>query len=123
VIGQLMETLPVANRYPILEAIHGRTAPELLLDLLCRCPAAPASGTAEKCLATIRSAVRKSPSALTRPQARALARCVPLPDVERELQSLATLPELTSAAEEFAATLDFRRLIYASSILTPNERE
>jgi hypothetical protein len=48
---------------------------------------------------------------------------VPLPDVERELQALATLPELTSPAEEFAATLDLRRLIHASSILTPNGRE
>jgi hypothetical protein len=123
VLGQLMEALPVADRYPILEAIHGRTAPDLLLELLSRCPAPPAPGTADKCLATIRSAVRKSPSAMTRPQARALARCVPLPDVERELQALATLPELTSAAEEFAATLDFRRLIHASSILTTNGRE
>lgn len=123
VIGQLMETLPVGQRYMILEVIHGHLSPELLLELLCRCPAPPTPGTAEKCLATIRSAIRKSPAALTRPQARALARCVPLPDVARELQSLATLPELTSAAEEFAATLDFRRLIYASSVLTTNGRE
>lgn len=123
VIGQLMGGLPIGQRYMILEVIHGRLSPELLLELLCRCPAPPAPGAAEKCFATIRSAIRKTPSTLTRPQARALARCVPLPDVERELQALATLPELTSAAEEFAATLDFRRLISASSILTTNGRE
>lgn len=113
-IAQLLDTLPTAEAYQILETIHDRCQPALVLDLMGRCGSAP-GGAAQKCLATLRAAVLQTPSPLTRPQARALARCLPAGEIERELRALASAPDLTGSAEEFAATLEIRRLIHPQS--------
>lgn len=120
VLAALLDQLPVAQQYALLESIHDLAAPAVMLDLLCRMTQAPAPGTAPKSLRLVRSAIQQARFAMTRPQARALARCVPVAAIQAELMSLAALPEINSAAEEFAATLEFRKLICQESNPPPH---
>ena len=114
-LAALLDPLPVGQQYALLETIHDQTAPAVMLDLLGRMTRAAAPGTAPKSLRLLRSAMQQPTFALTRPQARALARCVPAAAIQHELIALAALPELSGAAEEFAGALEFRKLICQES--------
>jgi hypothetical protein len=118
-IGQLLEPLPAGETYIILESIHDRCPPELMLDMLSRRTTAAPAGAAPKCLATLRAALRQVPCPITRPTARLLARCLPPAEIDSELRDLASLPDLTGAAEEFAATLEVRRQIHSHAPAAP----
>lgn len=109
ILATLLEALPPAERGQALDQIAYLVPPPLLLELLAR-QASPLVGTNGKvALKILGEAVASNPSNLTRPQARALALCLPREEIPSRLASLASLPELTSSAEEFARVLEFRR--------------
>lgn len=118
---QLLAALPPAGRFAILDAVALELHPAMALDLLASVAEAPPPGSGgaimavlDVALATPTPATREQALAnpvtlLTRPQARALAICVPQDAIQQRLEALSRLPQLTAAAEEFATTLEFRR--------------
>ncbi|RYD22848.1 MAG: hypothetical protein EOP88_06540 [Verrucomicrobiaceae bacterium] len=109
VISSILEPLPVARRYELLDGIAGRIPTEMTLALLERFQDAPPPGTGKRALAVIDVALAATPPVIHRQQARALALCIPQDAIQTRLELLAKLPEISPAAEEFATALEFRR--------------
>jgi hypothetical protein len=109
VMTALLDSFPSAVRYDALDGIARDLPPHLALDLLARCGEPPPDGKGKVTFAVLDATLLATPTGFNRQQARALAVCVPDPDIQRHLEALAKLPELSSAAEEFATTLEFRR--------------
>jgi hypothetical protein len=117
VISSLLDAQPAAKRVSLLDGIAKTLPASAAIDLLVRCPTAPAAGgvkgEGEAMLAVIDDALVSTPTQLNRPQARALALSVPQEGIPERLERLAKLPDLSPAAEEFATTLEFRRSLAA----------
>ncbi|MGL4401242.1 MAG: DUF5691 domain-containing protein [Luteolibacter sp.] len=109
VMTGLLESLPSAARFDVFDGIVRDLPPHLALDLLARCGEPPPTGKGSGILAVLGAALLSTPTGFSRQQARALAVCVPYLEIQSQLEALAKLPELSSAAEEFATTLEFRR--------------
>ncbi|MCU0751220.1 MAG: DUF5691 domain-containing protein [Akkermansiaceae bacterium] len=105
----LFETMTVTSRFALLEEMAKDFPTPLLLDLLAACRQAPPSGKGHAILAQLDAAIPVYFRNLTRPQARALAVCIPQDGIQQRLESLAKLSELPPAAEEFATVLEFRK--------------
>jgi hypothetical protein len=109
VLGALLEATPEAERGSAMDQIAPMAPAPLVLELLIRL-ATPITGKKGKAaLKILHDAIASSSSILTRPQARTLALCVPRDEIPSRLAILASLPNLSSAAEEFARVLEFRR--------------
>ena len=83
------------------------------LELLARCGEPPPPGMGQTMLGVLDKALVTMPTPFTRPQARALAVCVPHDGIRPRLEKLSQLTELSAAAEEFATTLEFRQSLIA----------
>jgi hypothetical protein len=118
ILAEILDALPIAPRFEMLDSIAGELEPLVLLELLSRCKEAPPAGLGKVSLAVIDAAIPVIFRSLTRPQARALACCIPQAGIQARLELIAKLPELSSAAEEFATTLEFRRSLL-SHFTTP----
>lgn len=109
VLQLLLDAQPPDQRFGLLDRLSGSLPLHLAIDLIARCGQPPPDGKGKAVLALIAQAIRTLPSPLTRPQARALALCVPPAEIQGRLEILSQLPELSAPAEEFANTLEFRR--------------
>ena len=118
VIASILDAMPGGPRMIALDGIATLLPPLVVLDLLARIGEAPPPGTGKDLLVLLDQTVTAIPTSVTRPQARALAVCVPSDDIRSRLEFLAKLPELSPAAEEFATTLEFRRSLL-SHFATP----
>jgi hypothetical protein len=118
ILAEMFDGLSVSQRFEMLDIIAAELEPLLMLDLLSRCKEAPPAGSGKVTLAVIDAALPLIFKSLTRPQARALACCIPQAGIQARLELIAKLPELSSAAEEFATTLEFRRSLL-SHFTTP----
>lgn len=118
VLAGVLEAMPAAARVTALDAIAKHLPPLLALDLFARIGEAPPAGAGKALLGLLDQAVAAHPASLTRPQARALAVCVPHDGIQARLVAISKLPELSTAAEEFATTLEFRRTLL-SHFATP----
>ena len=107
-ISSILDALPRPHRLGLLDAIVGQVHLSLAMELLIRWGESPEPGKGGAILKVIDSAVTAISAPFTRPQARALALCIPLDVIQQRLEILAKLPELSSPAEEFATTLEFR---------------
>lgn len=105
----ILDTISPSQRFELLDIIANDVGPPVMLELLSRCREAPPAGSGAVSLAVIDAAIPVLFRSLTRPQARALALCIPQIGIQPRLETLAKLPELPPAAEEFATTLEFRR--------------
>lgn len=113
VISSLLDALPAAKRVSLLDGIVKKLPVSAALDLLVRCHPTPMAGEGKAMLAVIDEALVSIPTLLNRPQARALALCIPQEGIRERLERLAKLPDLSPAAGEFATTLEFRRSLAA----------
>jgi hypothetical protein len=113
VLGGLFDSLPPAARFELLDEIANGLPLHLALDLLAACRMPPPPGKGNTILALLDAAIPGHFRTLTRPQARALAICIPQDGIQRRLEALAKLSELPAAAEEFATVLEFRRSLPA----------
>ena len=109
VIAGSLAALPVLERYHILDQLAPIVTTPLALDLLARCGEAPPPGVGHAILAVLDQALKTIPTPFYRPDARALAVCIPHDGIQPRLEMLAKLSELSAAAEEFATTLEFRK--------------
>ncbi len=109
VLMGLLDAVPVERRFGLLDSLAKELNPTVMLELLARCRQVPPEGTGKAALAVIEAAIPVLFQTITRPQARALALCIPLEGIQQRLETLSKLPELPPAAEEFATTLEFRR--------------
>ena len=109
VLASILDAMPIAPRIIALDAIAKHLPPLIVLDLFARIGEAPPPGTGKTLLTLLDQALAAQPSSLTRPIARSLAMCVHPAEIQQRLEALSRLNELSSAAEEFAATLEFRR--------------
>lgn len=107
----LLAALAPAGRFAILDGVARELPVNLTLDLLGSVAEAPPPGSGGTILAVLDEALANPTATLTRPQARALAICVPQDAIQQRLEALSRLPALTAVAEEFATTLEFRRLL------------
>ncbi|WP_035609503.1 DUF5691 domain-containing protein [Haloferula sp. BvORR071] len=105
----LLAPLVPAARFGILDKIARELPPALALDLLASVAESPPPGSGSAILAVLDVALANPSTPLVRPQARALAICVPADAIQQRLEALSRLPQLSSVAEEFATTLEFRR--------------
>ncbi|MCW1923608.1 DUF5691 domain-containing protein [Luteolibacter arcticus] len=118
VLAGVLDAMPATSRFAVLDGIAKHLPPLIVLDLFARIGEAPPPGSGKTLLALLDQAVSTHPASLTRPQARALAVCVPKDGIQARLEAIAKLPELSAAAEEFATTLEFRRSLL-SHFATP----
>ncbi len=108
-LAGLFGGMPIALRFSLLDEFANELQPLLVLEILANCRQAPPPGTGNKILSVLDAAIGVHFHTLTRPQGRALAICIPAAGIQQRLEAIAKLPELSSAAEEFATTLEFRR--------------
>lgn len=111
VLSGLFDSLPHADRFELLDEIANGLPPQPALDLLASCRQPPPPGKGNAILALLDAAIPVHFRTLTRPQARALAVCIPHDGIQQRLEALAKLSELPAAAEEFATVLEFRRAL------------
>lgn len=109
VLSLLLDALPAAGRFRLLDGVVKKLPIPSALDLLARCREAPPAGEGKAVLTVIDTALLSIPTAFNRSQARSLALCIPQDGIPPRLELLAKLSELSPAAEEFATTLEFRR--------------
>lgn len=109
VLAGILDFLPVAERYAVLDGMANTVPLPLALVLLGRCGEAPPPGSGKAILAILTGALSIVPTPFVRQQARDLALCIPRDGIQPSLEAIAKLPELSPAAEEFATTLEFRR--------------
>ncbi len=117
-IASLLESMEVARRVRVLDGLVKDLPHELALDLIVRCGAVISRGEGLAILATIETAIFQRSGHLIRPQARALAACVPPEEIDALLLGISKLPEVDAAVEAFATTLEFRRSMI-SQLSTP----
>jgi len=105
----LLDVMPPAQRHAMLDLLAKILPAPIALDLLARCGSdAGGAGNGAAMLALIAQQISDKTSFHTRPQARALATCIPAAQIQSFLERLAKLPEISSTAEEFATVLEFR---------------
>ncbi len=109
VIQGILGKLPATAQFTILDKLAKTLAPPFALDLLARTGSHPPEGHGKAILSILDEAISRRTTFLTRPQARSLAICIPPTQIQSRLERLAKLPALSSPAEEFATTLEFRR--------------
>lgn len=109
VLQTILDAQPKELRFALLDRVSATLPEPIALELISRCGESPPEGMGSGVFAMIRRAIGTVPSPLTRPQARALALCVPPAEIQSWLETIARMPELTAPAEEFANTLEFRR--------------
>lgn len=109
VISSILDALPATRRIGLLDDVVGKLPAPLAVELMVRCAATPEYGKGKHLLQIVDSTVTAIPAIITRAHARALALCIPQEGIQQRLETLAKLPELSPAAEEFATTLEFRR--------------
>ena len=105
----LLDALAITARFAALDGLARDLTVPRALDLLARGGEPPPPGTGKAILGVLDQALATIPTPFARPQARALAVCVPHDGIQPRLEKLAKLAELSAAAEEFATTLEFRR--------------
>ena len=105
----MLDALTHNERFEALDGLVRDLTVPLALDLLARCGEPPPPGKGKAILALLDQALVTIPTPFVRPQARALAVCIPQDGIQPRLDKLAKLTELSAAAEEFATTLEFRR--------------
>jgi hypothetical protein len=108
-IGNLLDLMEQGARFKWIDQIAKALPPPLALDLIARCVAPPPPGEGRVMLEIIDQAVLTETTTLTRPQARALAVCIPADGIQPRLEAIAKLSKVSAATEEFATTLEFRR--------------
>ena len=109
VMAGMLDALTHNERFEALDGLVRDLTVPLALDLLARCGEPPPPGKGKAILALLDQALVTIPTPFVRPQARALAVCIPQDGIQPRLDKLAKLTELSAAAEEFATTLEFRR--------------
>jgi hypothetical protein len=107
----LLESLPADQRYDILDQLAKILEPPFALDLLARCGSPDSGGKGKAILSLLDREMSEKSTYLTRPQARALAICIPPAQIKPCLERLAKLPSISPPAEEFATVLEFRRTL------------
>lgn len=115
----LLAPLAPAARFAILDSVARDLQPYIALDLLASVAEAPPAGSGRAVLAVLDEALANPLAPITRPQARALALCVPADAIQQRLEALSQLPKLSTAAEEFATTLEFRRSLLSNFASSP----
>lgn len=105
----LLEAMPADGRYDILDKLAKLLDPPFALDLLARCGSPDSGGRGTAIFQVLEKELSAKTTFLTRPQARSLSACIPPAQIQPTLERLAKLPEISSPAEEFATTLEFRR--------------
>lgn len=108
VISSIFEALPPGPRHGLLDDIAGILPPETILVMLMKFRDFSHPAVGARVLAVIDGAMGMPHSHLQRQQARTLALHIPRQGIRARLEHLAKLPELSTAAEEFAAALEFR---------------
>lgn len=109
VMAGLLDALSITARFAALDGLARDLTVPRALDLLARGGEPPPPGTGKAILGVLDQALAAIPTPFARPQARALAVCVPHDGIQPRLEKLSKLAELSAAAEEFATTLEFRR--------------
>ena len=112
-LTKTLEAIEIQPRLKLLDRLVALLPFPLALDLVARNPTPPPAGEGRRLLALIDKAVFTGSAALTRPQARALAACIPPAEIQPRLEAISRLPSLTTATEEFAITLEFRKSMIA----------
>ena len=105
----LLDAMSAERRHDMLDRLAKILAPALALDLLARCGSPESSGKGMVILSVLEKEMAATATFLTRPQARALATCVPAAQIQACLEGLAKLPGISPSAEDFATVLEFRR--------------
>ena len=108
-LATLIEPLDPAIRFPTIERVAQALPIIHAIDLLARIATPPPTGQGKKITAIIDQAIHGEMAALTRPQARALAACLPPDAIQGRLELIAKLKEIPTAVESFATALEFRR--------------
>jgi hypothetical protein len=108
-IGTLLDFIEHGLRFKAMDRLAKALPPPLALDLVARAGAPPPPGEGAAMLEIIDAAVLTTSAAITRPQARALAVCIPAEGIQPRLEAIAKLPSISTATEEFATILEFRR--------------
>lgn len=108
-MGTLLDVIEHGPRFKVLDQLAKNLPIPLALDLIARAGVAPPPGQGRGMLEIIDKAVLIESAAITRPQARALAVCIPSDGIQPRLEAIARLPSISAATEEFATTLEFRR--------------
>lgn len=112
-LQRLLEVMTPAQRHAMLELLAKTLPAPIVLDLLARCGSDVRSAAHGAAMwALIAQQISDKTSLLTRPQARALATCIPAAQIQSFLERLAKLPEISSTTEEFATVLEFRRSMF-----------
>lgn len=109
VMAALLDVFSNSERFEVLDGLARSLPAPLALDLLARCGEPPPPGKGNAILAVLDQALVTIPTPFVRPQARALAICIPHDGIRKRLENLSKLTDLSGAAEEFATTLEFRR--------------
>lgn len=113
VLAGILETLSPDARFDWLDPIAPDLPAPLMLELFIRA-GVPPNGRGDRLLRILKQEVGKIPTTLfSRTEARALAACVPPSRIQPFLEFLGGLPEITTFAEAFATTLEFRRLLHS----------
>ena len=107
----LLEAMSADRRYDILDQLAKILEPPFALDLLARCGSPDSGGKGKAILSLLDREMSEKSTYLTRPQARALAICIPPAQIKPCLERLAKLPSISPPAEEFATVLEFRRTL------------
>jgi hypothetical protein len=113
-LATLIEPLDPAVRFPIIERVVQALPTIHAIDLLARIATPPPPGQGGKITAIIDKSIHGEMAALTRPQARSLAACVPPGAIQGRLEIIAKLKEVPTAIETFATALEFRRTLIQS---------
>lgn len=111
VIKTILEKLPPTTQFAILDKLAIMIERPVSLEFLAHIANHPPAGQGEAILHALEKELTANNSVLNRPQARALAICIPPSQIQPTLERLAKLPNLSSAAEEFATILEFRRTL------------
>lgn len=119
-IQNALGSLDAERRLDLLESLCSKLPQANLLYLLSTHLSAFPLGKGKACLALIRDHVYNPKNSDYRPQARALALCIPLESIPAELKTLSQQPQLSSFAEEFAATLEFRQQLFSPTTPLPS---
>ena len=108
-IGTLLDVVEEGTRYQLLDRLLKELPVQAAIELIARVGAPPPPGEGLVMLEAIDAAVLTNSTALSRPLARSLAACIPLDGIGLRLEAISKLPGVSSATEEFATTLEFRR--------------
>lgn len=115
-IAPLITRLPMEERFLHLDRIAAHLPAPAMLEVLIHCASCPTPGTGRASLAVIDAAIPVLFRSLTRPQARALAACIPADGIQPRLEAISRLKEVPTAIETFATAIEFRRSLIQSLV-------